>query len=95
MKKYVMSLILVSAFAVVTGYGVRKLCYRFPTEAEMRHYHEVHSPSSVDSISSKVQGERIIFKVQHSNGSGFKERYKVEAGRRWVMPWNEYDWKNE
>lgn len=95
MKKFWLSMVVVMLIAAVCGFTIRNFCYRFPSEREMLDYHEAHSASSVDKISSSVDGDSIIFKVKHSNESGFAETYNVEAGKRWVMPWSEFNWKSE
>lgn len=87
------------ALAVVSGLAVQKFCYRYPTEQEMKDYHRGHFDTTLEKLESQVLQkkdgtERIVFKGLHLP-SGKEEIYYVEAGKRWVMPWADYNWKTE
>ena len=81
------------------GLAVGEYCHRFPTEEEMSDYHASHFSTKLIKLESKeytkTDGtECVVFKGLHKP-SGSEEVYFVEAGKRWVMPWQEYNWKTE
>jgi hypothetical protein len=41
-------------------------------------------------MTKEPKDELLLFRAQHSNGQGFTERYKVETGKAWVLPWETY-----
>ncbi|MGJ8655299.1 MAG: hypothetical protein ACSHX6_02525 [Akkermansiaceae bacterium] len=88
--KYVLLVVAVAA----SGFFIQKLCYRFPTVQEMKDYHEGHYSTEIVSLTAEGEGEQkdglLVFRAQHTNGQGFTERYKVEAGKAWVLPWETY-----
>ncbi len=93
-------LVVLLGLAVVGGRAVEMYCHRFPTEEEMSNYHSSHFSTKLIKLESEVllkksdETEYILFKGLHKP-SGMDEVYFVEAGRRWVMPWREYNWKSE
>lgn len=95
MKFYIKYLIL-AVIVAAGGFFTQKMCYRFPTEQEMRDYHEGHYSTEVVSMTSELKGknddgvEMITFNAKHTNGQGFTESYNVEAGKAWVFPWETY-----
>lgn len=87
-------LILVVAVAT-SGFFIQKICYRFPTVQEMKDYHEGHYSTEVISMSEEPEEKQKdpllrVFLAEHTDGKGFTERYKVEAGKAWVLPWETY-----
>ncbi len=90
-----LALILVTFLA---GYYLEKYCYRLPTNDEMSEYHSGHFSTKLIKLESrqlkrKDGSDCILFKGLHQL-SGVEEIYFVEAGKRWVMPWQSYNWKN-
>jgi len=90
-------LVVLLGLAVVGGRVAEKYCYRFPTEEEMSNYHSSHFSTKLIKLESneytkKNGSECVVFKGLHKP-SGADEVYFVEAGKRWVMPWQEYNWK--
>lgn len=86
--------------AILGGKVVEEYCHRLPTEEEMSDYHASHFTTKLIKLESKEYiresdgAECIVFKGLHKP-SGTEEVYYVEAGKRWVMPWQEYNWKSE
>ncbi len=96
-KAVIYILLLVSVIA--GGLAVGKYCHRFPSEEEMAEYHASHFSTKLIKLESKEYAKKdgsecVIFKGLHKP-SGTDEVYYVEAGRRWVMPWQVYNWKTE
>jgi len=97
-KKVIIYVVLL-AVAVIVGRVVGDYCHRFPTEEEMADYHASHFSTQLVKLESqeltkKDGSECILFTGLHKP-SGIEEVYYVEAGRRWVMPWKQYNWKTE
>jgi len=92
--KFVSKYLLLVVAVATCGFFVQKICYRFPTVQEMKSYHEGHYSTEVTSMEElPVDDERegvLVFRAEHTNGQGFTERYKVETGRAWVLPWESY-----
>ncbi len=92
MKKYITFAVL-AAIMVVAGLAVQHFCFRYPTEDELKRFHEAKQSTSVESLETVEIKEGLKhMRVKHSNTSGFSEAYNVEAPKRWVMPWNDYQW---
>ncbi len=92
MKKYI-TLAILTAVIVVAGLAVQHYCFRFPTEGELKRFHEAKQSTRVTSLEVMENENKDLkhFRVQHRS-SGFSEFYNVEAPKRWVMPGNDYQW---
>jgi len=84
--KYVILAVVIAG----TGIGLQKWCYRFPTVEEMKEYHEGHYSTEILSMQQEQKDDIMLFRAKHGNRQGFTERYKVETGRAWVLPWETY-----
>jgi hypothetical protein len=94
--KFIYKYLLLVVAVATSGFFIQKICYRYPTLQEMKNYHEGHYSTEIVSmtkelkVNKETKGELLLFRAQHSNGQGFTERYKVETGRAWVLPWETY-----
>ncbi len=89
--KFIYKYLLLVVAVATSGFFIQKICYRFPTLQEMRDYHEGHYSTEITSMTElPEEGGLLTFRAEHTNGKGFTERYKVEAGKGWVFPWETY-----
>lgn len=88
--KFIYKYLLLLVVVATSGFFIQKICYRFPTLQEMKDYHEGHYSTEIVSMTKEPKDELLLFRAQHSNGQGFTERYKVETGKAWVLPWETY-----
>ncbi len=88
--KFIYKYLLLVIAVGTSGFFTRKICYRFPTLQEMKDYHKGHYSTEVISMTEEEQGEIKLFRAKHGNGKEFNERYKIETGKAWVLPWETY-----
>jgi hypothetical protein len=88
--KFIYKYLLLLVVVATSGFFIQKICYRFPTLKEMKDYHEGPYSTEIVSMTKEPKDELLLFRAQHSNGQGFSERYKVETGKAWVLPWETY-----
>ncbi len=92
--KFIYKYLLLVVAVATSGFFIQKICYRFPTVEEMKDYHEGHYATSIVSMAIDPTYEKEknlrLFRAQHTDGKGFTERYKVETGKAWVLPWETY-----
>lgn len=92
--KFIYKYLLLVVAVATSGFFIQKICYRFPTLQEMKDYHEGHYTTEIISMTElpaeKEKGEFLTFRAKHTNGQGFTERYRVETGKAWVLPWETY-----
>ncbi len=94
--KFIFKYLILIVVVATSGFFIQNTCYRFPTLQEVRDYHEGHYSTEIVSMTKELKvtkgpkEEILLFRAQHSNGKGFTERYKLEAGKAWVLPWESY-----
>lgn len=97
--KKVVIFVLLLGVTIVGGRVLGEYCHRFPTEEEMSEYHASHFSTKLVKLESqevsKPDGTECILFTGLHKPSGIDEVYHVEAGRRWVLPWQQYNWKTE